>query len=192
MIWLYLGLALLGGGVLALRLVHGDVDGLDEVPGGEGGEAMLVLSLSFWSYASLAAGLCGLLCEGLDLLSGWRLGVLTATLGLGCGAATTVAMRALRRGSRSTTVDSSTVVGQVGRVRVPPQGGAPGQVRLRVGGQLVDLLAESDDEALEAGEEVLGMGVQGARGQVARMEVLTGEGPPTGKNSVKGLPSKGD
>jgi membrane protein implicated in regulation of membrane protease activity len=197
---IYLGLLLLGGGVLTLQLMlghhagggdAGDApqlgDGGDAGEGGDAGDGgdgdgeastsgagALFLSLRFWSFACLAAGLCGTLCTLFALLSGLPLALLSGALGVGCGTATSLAMRALQRGSAGT---SQKIVGQVGRVLLPPRSGSRGRVRLLVGGQVTDLLAVSDDDTLAAGDEVLVLAQKGADVEVTRMEPLAIESP---------------
>lgn len=180
MLLIYIGLLLLGGGIIGLQLLmgHHDFDGgevdVEAHSAAEelgAGAAALFLSVRFWSFASLAAGLCGTLCLLLKLLDGWPLALLSGSLGLLCGGAISLAMRALARDTPSASLHEQKVVGQIGRVLLPPREGSPGKVRLSVAGHVTDLFAVSEDQTLQKGDEVLVLAMRELHVEIARMDV---------------------
>lgn len=173
MIWIYWGLFVLGGGVLALQFFAGggahDVDS-DGLSGDPGDVIALFFSLRLWAYFCLASGMVGVICGMSGMLTGLTLMVVSLGTGAVAGLGTTLAMRALRHHTRANpaTTTFADAVGQVGRVLVRPAPSVLGKVRVPVAGQLVDVLATSDDTSLEIGDEVLVIAVEGASVRVCK------------------------
>jgi membrane protein implicated in regulation of membrane protease activity len=176
----YMAMLVVGGGAILLQLFlghafHGDVDHDGDVDGADGqlGEvASLFLSLRFWSFTLLGAGLVGTLCTLFGLLGGVALALVAAATGLVSGTGTALALRALKRASVATGGKTSDAVGLVGRVLVPPRAPALGKVRVTLHGDVTDLIAESEDMSLSAGDQVVVLEVAGAVVKVERAEAL--------------------
>jgi membrane protein implicated in regulation of membrane protease activity len=86
--------------------------------------------------------------------SGVALAVALAT-GLGVGWLAALGFRALGRQTLSSSADPSDLRGQVGRVLVACEKGRKGKVRLTVRGQIVDIVATTDERRLEPGDGVI-------------------------------------
>jgi membrane protein implicated in regulation of membrane protease activity len=193
----YLAALIVGLGIVLLQLVmssHGDADGAsvddgleldgDVHGGGHGSDALahadshaidttgflaLFLSLRFWTFGALAFGLMGSLLHHLELASPVATATLSTATGFVSGAFAAWVFRVLARTATDSGGQSSDLVGQVGKVLVPLARGDRGKVRLRVRGQIVDYLATTDEEALEAGAKVLVEEVRGERVHVGRV-----------------------
>jgi membrane protein implicated in regulation of membrane protease activity len=193
----YLAALIVGLGIVLLQLVmssHGDADGASaddgiEIDGhvgggGHGSDALahddghaidatgflaLFLSLRFWTFGALAFGLMGSLLHHLGLTSPVATAMVATATGFVSGAFAAWVFRALARSATDSGGQSTDLVGQVGKVLVPLTRGDRGKVRLRVRGQIVDYLATTDEEALEAGANVLVEEVRGERVHVNRV-----------------------
>jgi membrane protein implicated in regulation of membrane protease activity len=171
----YLASLVFGLGVLLLQVVfggkdighHGDLghsghDGKD-LSAHDAGILALVTSTRFWIFAALGFGLSGSIIHVFALAGVIATAVIAGGAGLVSGLFATLAFRAVRRGSISTTSAASDAVGQLGKVLVAVTPGRVGQVRLELRGQSVDFLATTDDDELARGERVL---VEEVRGTV--------------------------
>lgn len=179
----YLGALALGAGVLGLQSVlghgHGggvdlDGDGIPDVAGGghdgdHDGLAFLgaLASLRFWTFFLLGMGLVGTAATLLAAASSTI--VFVAALGVGVLAGFGAVFGIKKLEGRSSSSHSAMDAGQ-GRlakviVRIEPE--RSGKVRVELKGQLVDLVARSDETFAE-GDEVVVTEVVGHEAKVSR------------------------
>jgi membrane protein implicated in regulation of membrane protease activity len=173
---------LLFGGLLIVASFFGGGHDTDVHAGGDGGHGgdghdqshgtawLSLFGLRFWSFGSAFFGLTGLL---LHLVGGPVLAVaaplISGGVGVAAGLGASTTFRALARDTIGQVQGASALVGREGRLLLPVARAQRGKVRMPVpGGGHVDLLAESDDDdALDAGAEVL---IVEVRGNVAVVE----------------------
>jgi hypothetical protein len=158
--WLVYAIALiLGGGIVLLQVLAGSdhdighADGaLDahHAPAGPG-----ILSTRSFTFALFAFGLVG------SALHVFRVTSPSATLGL---AVASGAVAGLVAGAAFLTLGHTGASGEAGfheakgqraRVLVPCARAQRGKIRARIKGQLVDMLATTDEPQIDAGREVL-------------------------------------
>ncbi len=190
----YLAALILGLGVLLLQFVmptadadgghtpelggHGELD-LHHDAGGahahhgsgsHGGASAIAifLSLRFWIFGLMSFGLVGTLLHFLRLAGS----VLTLGTALGVGVVSglfaSIAMRAVARSQTSSGGEADDAIGQVGRVLIAIERGKHGKVRVEMRGRLVDLIATTDDDRIEGGENVLVEEIRGTTAHVSR------------------------
>lgn len=178
---LYLGSLIVGLGVLLMQVVlstgkdvdaggksldfnadadadvaHGDVHADHAQPvGGEAGLVGLFLSFRFWTFALAGFGLVGSGLHFPDLASPPVALVAALLVGFVAGIGAAYTFRALRTSSTNSGAEAKELVGQVGKVLVPPNSEGHAKVRLLVKGQMIDYVATSDDASLEPGSSVL-------------------------------------
>jgi membrane protein implicated in regulation of membrane protease activity len=186
----YVG-SLLFGGVLIAASFFGAGHDADVHAGGDSGhgsgdghdqsQASAILSLfglRFWSFGAAFFGLTGV---ALHVIGGPALAVaaplIAGGVGVAAGLGASTAFRALARDTIGQVKGASALVGREGRLLLPVARTQRGKVRMPVpGGGHVDLLAESDDDdALDAGVEVL---IVEVRGNVAIVERAPAALPP--------------
>lgn len=149
-----------------------DADGLDkDLDFGAGGDAFWILrSVRFWTFFLAFFGLTGVVLEGLGLVSvAWITAVIAAGMGVLAGGSAATVFRVLANDQTSDAASSSDYLGKSARVLVPSKPGGVGRVRVEVKGQLVDLLATSDEE-IGTEDEVLVIEMDGTRARVARID----------------------
>lgn len=179
----YLAALIIGFGTIALQLFmagdgDGDVDadadahvdldgdaggdadadaghGHDHAGHGDGGFLPIFLSLRFWTFTFLAFGLSGSLLHYLDLTSRLIIPFIAVGLGIGAGLLASLTFRALAKTEATSSGSANEAVGQLAKVLVPPSKSGRGKVRVEIKGQMVDLLATTDEETLESGQLVL-------------------------------------
>ena len=190
MVVVYVG-SLLFGGVLIAASFFGAGHDADVHAGGDTGhgsgdghdqsQASAILSLfglRFWSFGAAFFGLTGVI---LHLIGGPALAVaaplISGGVGVAAGLGASTAFRTLARDTIGQVKGASALVGREGRLLLPVARTQRGKVRMPVpGGGHVDLLAESDDDdALDAGVEVL---IVEVRGNVAIVERAPAALPP--------------
>lgn len=198
LIYVYLGALVFGGVLLGSSILLGghddtdlgggdadlDVDGdmdldadadvdLDkDLTLGDGADFFWVLrSMRFWTFFSAFFGLTGLVLDAGGLVEN---PFVTLALAIGMGMALGVgAASAIRALTRDTTAEAPTgddYVGKSARVMVPVKKGGVGKVRVEVGGQLVDVLAVTDEEGITSEDEVIVVEMEGTRARVARVD----------------------
>jgi len=146
---------------------HGSGDGHDQ---SQASAILSLFGLRFWSFGAAFFGLTGAV---LHVIGGPALAVaaplISGGVGVAAGLGASTAFRALARDTIGQVKGASALVGREGRLLLPVARTQRGKVRMPVpGGGHVDLLAESDDdEALDAGVEVL---IVEVRGNVAMVE----------------------
>ena len=128
----------------------------------------MFLSIRFWTFFALGFGMSGSLIHYLALAPAIATFLIAAFAGIGSGAFAALAFRALKRSAPSTEVRTSQAVGRVARVVVPVSRGTQGQVRIEIGGNSVDLLATTEEDAIARGEAVIVKDVQGNVARVSR------------------------
>ncbi len=166
---IYLGSMLIGGVLVLLSALGGDhghhdldvhADG-DVGHGGDHGSGaadallawMPLASFRFWTFFAAFFGLTG---TALTMLGTATPVVVGASVAVGY-ASGLMLTRALRR--LQTTTDSSLgeadLVGASAQVLLPVGAGRTGKVRLHIKGRTIDLLAETEEAEMAAGERVL-------------------------------------
>lgn len=135
--------------------------------GAEHGIVGMFLSTRFWVFAMLGFGLSGSLLTHLTSVGP----ILSAAVAFGAGWCSglfaALAFRIVRKNSVSSTSRASQAVGRVGRMIVACPKGGSGKVRIEIGGQAVDFIAESE-ESIDRGVAVLIEDMDGAVAHVSR------------------------
>ena len=158
--WLVYAIALiLGGGTVLLQVLTGGdhhigaadaaLDG-HHAPTGPG-----ILSTRSVTFAAFAFGLVGSVLHVLRLASPGAVLALAVASGLVAGLAAGLAFRALGHASASGEAGFHEAKGQRARVLVPCARAQRGKIRARIKGQLVDMMATTDEKQIAAGQEVL-------------------------------------
>lgn len=165
----YVAALVVGLGFIAVQVLlpgagEGEVD-LDA--DGDATGASLLLSTRFWTYSALAFGMVGTPLHYLGLASSVLTLVLASSSGIGSGIFVSLAFRALRRASTTTSAALDESLGQVGRVLIPCSRGRVGKVRLTLKGNAIDALATTDEEEISVGQRVLVAEVRGGVVHVA-------------------------
>jgi len=133
---------------------HGDV-----ASGLTGGAWLLVRSFRFWTFVLAFGGLVGTLLTWSGAAGTLPVAGASGGVGFLAGAASVWAMRAVGRGAASSDIDENALAGATATVLVAVPPGGVGKVRLDAKGRVIDLLAETEDEAaLPIGAEVLVIG----------------------------------
>ncbi len=156
-----------------------DVEAEAEPSGSHGDAFSWLLTLRFWVYGALAFGLSGTLLHYLKLAGPVVTPLVAVAMGLFAGALASWVLGVLLRQSVSSGGTIADLVGRSGRVLIGVKPGSIGKVRVFVKGQAVDLLATTDDEGLDQGEEAFIVEVRGEQLHVARAStLLDGEPEP--------------
>jgi hypothetical protein len=119
------------------------------------GGGSVLLSLRFYMFVAIAFGVVGTPVTAFDLsppLPTFAVALVTA---LAVGLLASVAFRAIGRQTLGAGITSADLHGQIGRVLVACGAGRSGKVRLTVRGQLLDMVATTDEARLEAGASVI-------------------------------------
>lgn len=137
---------------------------------GDGANLFLFLkSLRFWTFFLAFFGLTGLVLDSGGIVESELVAfVLALGMGIVTGVGTTSAIRALARDDASSAAHGGDYIGRTGRVIVPVRPGGVGRVRVEVKGQLVDVLATSDEE-LASAEHAMIIEMDGTRAKLARV-----------------------
>ena len=171
MLGVYIAALVLGGGALVVQLAtgHHDAGGHDGSDGADhdAGIATFVASARFWAFGLLAFGLVGTLLTVFGFAGAVLTSVLAGAMGVVAGVSAVATLRRLRLRSESSHATSRDVVGQIGRVLVPPNESGLAKVRVSVKGAHVDYVARTREALLE-GEDVLVEDCDGAEVTVSR------------------------
>jgi membrane protein implicated in regulation of membrane protease activity len=131
------------------------------------------LSLRFWMAFAATFGVLG------SILTIMKMSVEPMTLitslaaGLFTGVLVHTIITALKRTMKDSSVAEKDMVGTAGRVLVSPRGLDPGKIRIELKGDIIDMLAVSDDgKDIEAGTEIFVVAIEGQRARIARQEDL--------------------
>ncbi|HQB46460.1 MAG TPA: NfeD family protein, partial [Polyangiaceae bacterium] len=120
------------------------------------------------TFALMAFGMVGSLLHYFDMAGfGLSLGLSVAS-GVLSGLAASLVFRALR-GSVSSTMGEQDTIGKMAKVTIPVKKGSLGKVRVMVKGKQVDMLAITDADSIETGDEVV---VVEYRGEYACVEPI--------------------
>ncbi|MCB9616490.1 MAG: NfeD family protein [Sandaracinus sp.] len=152
--------------------LEADADGLDkDLDVGAASDAFWILrSFRFWMFFLAFFGLTGVTLDGLGLVdTSWITAVLSVVMGAIAGGGAATAFRMLASDETAEAAGASDYVGKSAKVLVAPKRGTVGKVRVEVKGQLVDLLATTEDE-IGADDEVLVIEMDGTRARIARLE----------------------
>jgi len=176
----YVGALLFGGVLLFASMVGFGHDGDAHVGGDagadqghghdEGSSWWALLGIRFWSFGCAFFGLTGLLLrwlggEGLTPFAP----VIASVVGVGAGLTASATFRMLSRDTVGLVKTAAALVGREGLLLLPVERGQRGKVRLaQPGGGHVDMVAESDDDAMATGSTVLIVEVRGNVAVVAR------------------------
>jgi len=161
---------------------HGEIDGghahVDH-PSGDDGQGAVWLpffSVRFWTYAVGTFGLLGTLLSLAKVSQEPTTMVVSLVTALFTGTVAAWAVRALGKMERTSSASETDFLGAAGKVTVPIRGALPGKVRTSIKGDLIDLVAVSDDggEILQ-GEEVVVIEINGNQARVARQKDILGE-----------------
>jgi NfeD-like C-terminal, partner-binding len=167
---LLIGASVLGAGDHPVDVHSPDVT--DAHAEGHGAARLAALfGLRFWSFATAFFGVTGLL---LHFIGGAVVGaaapVISAVVGAGAGLGASAFLGSMTRQSVGRVGEAAALVGREGRLLLPVARAQQGKVRLALpAGAQMDLVAESgEDEALQAGAEVIIVEVRGTVAVVAR------------------------
>ncbi len=151
-----------------------DVDMDKDLTVGEGADVFWVLkSMRFWTFFLAFFGLTGLTLDGLGLVANeWITLALSIGMGMALGITAAATIRALSNDKNSEAANANDFVGKTARVMVPVTPGGLGKVRVRVKGQIVDVLAITDEEGITSEDEVIVLEMEGTRARVARVDVM--------------------
>lgn len=130
------------------------------------GVAAVFLSMRFWTFGLMAFGLLGCFLHYLGLASPSVTAVSAAAIGVLSGWLASYTFLALMRSSPNSGASSAELVGQVGKVMLPPNSQGRAKIRLRVKGQMIDYVATTDEQ-LVAGTSVLVEEVRGEQVHVS-------------------------
>ena len=127
-------------------------------------------SVRFWTFFLAFFGLTGLLFDGFGLVSHEAI---TAVLAVGMGSAAgfgiSKAMRVLGSDTSGRVAEAGDFVGKSARVLVAPKSGGIGKVRVEIGGNLVDVLATTDEANVANQDEVMIIEMDGTTARVAKV-----------------------
>ena len=197
---IYLVTAIVGGGLIVLSALggighHGIGDGLgsshdfdhghdahlgsdtDHADAPPGSDFWLpFFSLRFWTYTVGIFGVFGVVGTLLKLAHEPLLALVAGGTGLVMGLIAAYAMRWTKLSELDSAVNEKDLSGLTGKMLVAPRAGVPGKVRVQAKGETIDLLATPiDGIELEAGDQVVVIGIEGQRAQVARFEDYVGD-----------------
>jgi membrane protein implicated in regulation of membrane protease activity len=133
-------------------------------------------SFRFYMFAAIAFGAVGAPATAFDSGAPTLTLVVALVTGVGLGGLAALGFRALGRETLSSSADAAEVLGQVGRVLVACEKGRTGKVRLTIRGQIIDVIATTDEPRLEPGTGVIVQDVHDGSVHVceAPIEVLPG------------------
>lgn len=123
----------------------------------------LLTNFKFWTFGLCFFGLTGVVLTSLGVNP---VGVMIAAVlvGLLCGSAMALTLRALRRRHSSSLVETADLAGLEGVVEVPFDASTRGKVRVQVKGSVVDYVAYTNDQrSLERGDRILVIGTENNR-----------------------------
>lgn len=190
MFTLYLISAIVSGILILLTLLGADHDHdahfeVGHVEGGGHEEAPIgywlpFLSLRFYTYLCAGFGITGLLLEWLSpdspLLNGWVAGF----VGLLAGSGVWLLVKILRRTESDSSSHEQDFLGKEAQVLVTIQGKTAGRVRVTSKGDIIDLLAISDEpEPIVPGSSVVIVAMEDGRALVMGRETIFADALPT-------------
>jgi membrane protein implicated in regulation of membrane protease activity len=149
-----------------------------EAPGGEG-PWIPFLSFRFWTYGLAAFGLVGLALTFLAKVGEPLTAMLAGGTGLLSGFGAALAMRMLSKNDFDSSVRPNDMISQDGLVVVAIRPGQIGRIRLKVKGEILEVLAVSDEvQAIEAGSNAVVVAMSGDKVKVVSRESIYGSALP--------------
>ncbi len=151
--------------------------GHDKDSGADGDVAWLPwFSLQFWMFAMAFFGLTGTVLEGFGIAGTIVTAPTAIALGIGSGLAASYALHKLKHDKVESNVGASDFIGRNATVLLPVQKNQTGKIRVQVKGQLIDLVAVTDDvDPIVAKDEVLVIEMREATAVVERRSRAEGE-----------------
>lgn len=188
MLAFYILAAVVGGGLIVISALgglggHGDVDhaGADhdldhhgvetskDHPTDMGDSWIPFISLRFWTYFFGVMGLCGLLLTLFRASAEPTTGILSGVAGLACGIGAFSFYRWAKKTEPDSQVREQDMLGNEANLVVAVRPGQLGKVRMTVRGEIIDMLAASHDGTeIEAGTDVVVVGIEGNQAQIVR------------------------
>ncbi len=182
MLSLYIISAIVGGALILVSIFggHGDSDtDIDhdvdhDFSAGHEGDAvhsdlwLPFFSLRFYTYGFTFFGLTGLLFEmfKVEKMTGFWLAL---ALGVVCGLMASATMYYLSKTSTTSGAEEKDLVGADAKVLVPVKRSLPGKIRCTIKGDMIDVIAVSDEETeIPAGERVMIVAMENQRARVVR------------------------
>ncbi len=184
MLTLYVITAVIGGILVLYSVIAGSEHGQDadhdtdhdhgndhDHHGGDGHEVWIpFFSLRFWNYGLTFFGVTGLLLTQFSdigpLFTAWAAGGTGFVAGLGVA----YLIHLAKKTEASSGAEIADLMGAEGKVLVAIREGQPGKIRCNLKGELLDLVALSDDGTnLEVGNKALVVGIDGERVRVIQI-----------------------
>jgi membrane protein implicated in regulation of membrane protease activity len=133
------------------------------------------LSIRFWTYAIGTFGVIGVLLSLVSRAQEPAIVTISGVTGFAMGLVAACAYRWAQKCQTSSAVSENDYVGTEAHVLVAARPGHPGKVRMSIRGDLIDMIAATEgDKSIEAGEEVLVVGLDGSQVRIARKEDILG------------------
>ena len=160
-----------GADVHAEVEAHGADAGKDlELGGGADFLMWSLTSVRFWTFFLAFFGLTGLIFDGFSLVPHEAISaVLAVGMGSGAGFGISYAMRVLGSDTSARVAEAEDYVGKSARVLVAPKPGGVGKVRIDIGGNLVDVLATTDEDNVGNQDQVMIIEMDGTTARVAKV-----------------------
>lgn len=187
MLTLYIVSLVVGGALVVLSLFGGDSHhggdhdfhaGADhDADHGDGSQDVWIpfFSLRFWTYFAMTFGAAGLILTFLVKTAEPTAGMFAGATGLITGLLVSFGMRMLSKSDIDSSIKSSEMMGKEAQVVVAIRPGQLGRVRISVKGEVLELLASSDDvDALEAGATAVIVEMDGDRVKVVGRKAIYG------------------
>lgn len=150
---------------------HG-VDAGKDLELGGGADFLLwsVTSVRFWTFFLAFFGLTGLVFDGFSLVPHEAItAMLAVSMGSAAGFGISYAMRVLGADQSGRVAEAEDYVGKSARVLVAPTPGGVGKVRIDIGGNLVDVLATTDEDNVGNQDQVMIIEMDGTTARVAKV-----------------------
>lgn len=162
------------------HVAHGDVGHAETGQGADAADTSdpawtLFFSMRFWTFFAMFFGLLGVIMTVGTRWGEPMIGVVSGVGGLIAGLMIALTMRLVQRNEIDSNVSARDLVGVEGTLLVSAREGQVGRVRVETKGDIVDLLAVSDDaKALPAGTPVVIVGVDDDRVRVVERSDVFG------------------
>lgn len=161
----YIVATIVGFGMVLAGLLgaHGHGDGPDhdfdhghDHDGGHGDAWIPFFSLKFWTYFLAGSGIVGLLLTYVARTPEFTGLPVSLVTGLVCGLLVSYLMRLLRKHEANSLMSENELIGHTAKVLVGIRGEQQGRIRVEIKGEIIDMLARSNEQAVfEPGEEVV-------------------------------------
>ena len=168
--------ALLGGGDHDTHFGDTDFQGIDGHDGVHSDVYLPFLSLRFWTYFAACFGITGWLLTAFTSTGPTMVAIIAAATGFIAGFATHVVMRLFKQGEADSGILVEHLVGKEGRVLVGISDGHEGKIRIEVKGELVDILAFTEEDVqLKPGDSALVVAIENGRANVVSYTAMLEE-----------------